>query len=120
SIVVTQTGDYNVTVKNNEGCSGYDTITIRYWNEATSVKDVKAAEKISIFPNPAGSVINVVSEEKKMKSISVIDASGKIIWEQQVNTKTIQLSSEYWAAGIYNIEIRLSDKTLNFRQAIVK
>ena len=120
SIVVTQQGDYHVAVQNKEGCSGTDTIVVRHWNESTGNKGVQVVDKISVFPNPAGSVVNIVSEDKEIKTIRVYDANGKVILEQQVNSGSHQLNSENWTSGIYTIEIGLGDKKLNFRQAIVR
>jgi hypothetical protein len=120
SIVVTQTGDYTVEVSNNDGCMGYDSITVRFWNETTSTQVLHSAEKIKIYPNPASTVINILSEEKEMKTIRIYDAAGKIIWMQESHAKSMQINSEGWAAGIYTIEIVMPENTVNFRQAIVK
>jgi hypothetical protein len=113
SIVVTQTGDYSVEVSNNDGCMENDSITVRFLNETTSTQVLHSAEKIKVYPNPASTFINIFSEEKKMKTIRIYDAAGKIIWMQEVHAKSMQINSERCAAGIYTIEIVMLEKTVN-------
>jgi len=120
SIVVNQVGDYHVAVQNNEGCTGADTLVVKYWDESTGYNAIQIMEKISVYPNPAGSVVNIVSEEKEIKMIRVFDANGKLIIEQQVNANSFKLQTENWNSGIYIIEIGVEDKKLNFRQAIIR
>lgn len=60
SIKVIKEGVYFVKVTDHYGCEEYPYITVRYWLKGNT--SLKESIGIRIFPNPAKSVLNIVSE----------------------------------------------------------
>ncbi len=69
----------------------------------TAVSSINANSNISIFPNPAGDYINVVSSEPIAK-ISVMDVAGRILSEQSANTQEKTNISQL-APGVYIVKV---------------
>ena len=77
---------------------------------SSSLNDISSeTPAISIFPNPASSVVNIISENT-MDEIKVENALGQIIQQLQPKQKTISLSLP--KPGIYFISIKTEKQTL--------
>jgi hypothetical protein len=102
----TVTGSYAVVVTNASGCSDTSScLTIDL-----SGLDVKDITKISVQPNPSWGMFNITSDKVLIGTLTVTDASGRIITTEALNglTKTIDLSSA--VTGVYYFTIS-SDAT---------
>jgi hypothetical protein len=81
------------------------------YSKKVAVKNSSQLISISIFPNPASSVLQVQipSKQKGVASIVISDASGKAVYRQQVlvsegnNARSIPVAS--LANGLYQITI---------------
>jgi len=68
------------------------------------VKENKAEIVISIYPNPATSVLNLhLSNNKTIDKVTITDVTGKIVKKQTENTA--QINVEKLAPGLYVTEI---------------
>jgi hypothetical protein len=102
----TVTGSYAVVVTNASGCSDTSScLTIDL-----SGLDDKDLTKISVQPNPSWGMFNITSDKVLIGTLTVTDASGRIIATEALNglTKTIDLSSA--VTGVYYFTIS-SDAT---------
>ena len=100
------TGSYAVVVTNASGCSDTSAcLTIDL-----SGLDDKDITKISVQPNPSWGMFNITSDKVMIGTLTVTDASGRIIATEALNglTKTIDLSSA--VTGVYYFTIS-SDAT---------
>ena len=97
SLMATANGYYNVLVTDTNGCS--DTATT-YMLGNLGVNTIKSASGISIYPNPANSVINIVSGINVKAVLTGIE--GGVIMEQN-NARKMDIS--HLSAGIYFIEL---------------
>jgi hypothetical protein len=100
------TGSYQVVVTNATGCSDTSAcVTIN-----VSGLDDKDMTKFSVQPNPSWGMFNITSDKVMVGTLTVTDASGRIIATEALNglTKTIDLSSA--VTGVYYFTIS-SDST---------
>lgn len=66
---------------------------------------VYQASSVKIFPNPANQFLNI-EYDGKIKSIEVIDLSGKIIYKTSVNNSALlKINTAFWENGLYLISI---------------
>jgi hypothetical protein len=97
----TVTGSYAVVVTNASGCSDTSScLTIDL-----SGLDDKDITKISVKPNPSWGMFNLSSDQVLIGTLTITDASGRIIGTEALNglTKTIDLTSA--VTGVYYFTI---------------
>ena len=97
--IATKNGSYNVVVSDANGC--VDTSASYVINNIVSeVNTVINTDKISIYPNPATSVINI--DAPQLVNVKILSPDGKVIIAQN-NTKQVNVAS--LANGLYFIEL---------------
>ena len=71
-------------------------------NPNTSVSQIKSnSNTISIFPNPINNELNVLCDNE-IKKIEIMDAMGKLIWNQNFQSSTsVKINLENQPKGIY-------------------
>jgi hypothetical protein len=95
-------GNYVVTVTNEFGCSDESDVI-----EVVSSISENESNTIVLWPNPVKDVINISLEENLQNEvIQIFDAAGRIIYQNQINGKYIQIDMNPWPAGIYNLRIQ--------------
>ncbi len=95
-------GNYVVTVTNEFGCSDESDVV-----EVVSSISENESNAIVFWPNPVKDVVNISLEENiQNEVIQIFDATGKIIYQNQINGKIFQLDTSAWPAGIYNLRIQ--------------
>ena len=80
-----------------------------------SVKELAQTNNYDVFPNPFNSYITIRSSENddfKKKTISVLDVSGKLIYQQESVGANTNLNLEFLQAGIYFIKIGDNSETI--------
>ena len=98
--------DYPVLISNN-----LETVEDR-----TEIKTSTAF--IDIYPNPSSKKINIRSD-KKIKSLQIIDKTGKLILEEEQNFKEIDIS--HIATGLYIAKISLNESDqLILKKLVIK
>lgn len=80
----------------------------------TSIEDF-TTHNIQIFPNPAKDKVNIFFnlDQGYTAQLSVIDNSGKVVWNAEMNTngsnsKILDVST--FSKGVYFVKIRVNDK----------
>lgn len=86
----------------------------------TSVKKLDEISMLEVFPNPAKNQINVVFDIKDNVQISIVDLSGKIVYQKQTNSygfnkQVIDIGN--LQPGVYTIVVK-SDNTISPRKFI--
>ena len=96
------------------------------WPVKTDTKELLSENnKISLFPNPAQSKLNIAFDLEKREEavlVRIIDMSGKILRERDysdVKTETISLDVNELPNGIYNLQIQTlgNYRTMRFVKA---
>jgi hypothetical protein len=99
SITVSSTGCIDQNININGDCFG---------SPAASINDISKNEKISIYPNPATSVINMKGVPAK-STIKVYDISGKLVLEKDATQTNVSadniltLNVNGLPAGVYTV-----------------
>jgi len=81
-----------------------------------NVLSVKESSKVSIkaFPNPVTDILHIESPSK-VKSVSVVDASGKFVSSYKLNTAKSQINLSGLVPGIYFVNIEMEDVTQSIK-----
>jgi lysyl endopeptidase len=101
--------DYFVIVTDSEGCEAYsDTITI---GAPLSVQNTSSIYEAIIYPNPAGSEVNIAMELDRTQqlAITVYNASGQIYHKEFLNNfknGIFKMNVENFASGVYFVKIQ--------------
>jgi 1,4-alpha-glucan branching enzyme len=93
-----------------------------YSNEATveSQNQKPGASAITMYPNPASSVLNITArEDEKRVSVQIISLQGVVVkrFELKGGNSSIQLDVSSWREGLYIVESRSSDSL--FREQLM-
>lgn len=81
------------------------TVLAKYGSTVLATKEIKKKSKISVFKN--NDVFSVISEEKEILNIEVMDASGRMISNEKVNKKYHNLPIN--KTGVFIIKVILKD-----------
>ncbi len=93
-----------------------DNFTVESINLATSEVNVQK-NNIKVYPNPFADVVNI-SDVSKVKSISVMDMSGKLVKTIDKPSATIHLGD--LTSGMYMVVLNLNDGSKQTIKAIKK
>jgi hypothetical protein len=72
-------------------------------NGIAGIENVKSQPSVSIYPNPATSIVNIST--KNATSIKVINSIGQTIYSSNVNSSTESIDVSNFATGVYFVEI---------------
>jgi hypothetical protein len=76
----------------------------------TSIANTVAPASVTIWPNPANTVINIHVYEPT--NITIRDITGREVWTTKATKAQLQINTTTWPRGIYTIEARNSGKTI--------
>ncbi len=96
-------GEYTVVVTEN-GCSA---VSNPFDYFLVSVKDI-VTKAISVYPNPATSMLNITAE--RISAIALSDISGKVLISRNENTNTTTLDMSMLASGNYILTVRTGNE----------
>jgi hypothetical protein len=113
-------GTYNVTVRDSFGCASRDSVVVP---GITGVNSVAAATpRISLFPNPANNLLNVIIESPQpiVAKIEALDMTGRVVYSAPANIAghyNLLLNLTDFSSGIYVLQ--LSSETQSVHQRFV-
>ena len=86
---------------------------------SSSVVDVEEinADEISIYPNPVTSVVNISVDN--MNSVSVYNAMGQLVYEQNADDDVINIDVSSWSNGLYYVNVMTSEGKKLLQKLIV-
>jgi hypothetical protein len=96
---------YTVTGTDCNGCTNSANIAV---NIITGIKTIDASTSISIYPNPASGVIQVISERYSVNSVEIYNLLGEKIYTSPitVNRLPITINIADFPNGVYVVEVR--------------
>ena len=116
----TEPGSYTITwtYEDAEGntTTQKQTVVVEQ-SEETAITDI-TAENISFYPNPADNQLNVVTETRTIKRISITDMAGSILIEKANIQRRETINISQLNSGIYII--RIETKEGHFSRKLVK
>ena len=75
-------------------------------NSALSTVETSAKNKLQLYPNPFADVINI-SDVKDVKSVSIVDVSGRLVKSIDKPSSTLQLRE--LNSGMYVVILNMND-----------
>ena len=99
-------GVYSVTVEDELGCK----VTATYTLENLSIDELD--NQINLYPNPASEYVEINSSTEMIESISVINITGKLMQEHQVNAMQYRINNTELARGMYFIKIKMRNQEI--------
>jgi PKD repeat protein len=103
----THTITYSVT---QNGCTGSSNSTITV--DACSGLEDTENMPIIIYPNPTNGLLKIEGMSSDMKTIELIDATGRVASKWNVNGNSMQLDLSKFATGNYNLKISSIEKVI--------
>lgn len=98
-------GDYSVSVTDNNSCSG----TSNALSFTTDLNDIRNEMAVIIYPNPTEGKATITSGEV-IESILISDVTGKLIYANRLNSKSEQV--EIPTPGVYFVKTYLRTKII--------
>jgi hypothetical protein len=108
-------GNYDACLIAVNQC-GPDTSCFNFNIEHVGIQEHTLTNKIYIYPNPVRSLLNIESNNLNIKTITIIDLSGKLMKIETENTNTIDVSN--LPLGVYLLEIQTDDETVDYHRFI--
>jgi hypothetical protein len=108
------TGNYYCVVFDNNQCHSD---TVSYFVTEVDITETSYGF-INIFPNPFSDNINILFSDDKKRDVFLIDALGRIVYENSFSEKRISLDTENLASAIYLLKVKTSKQV--FYRRIVK
>lgn len=108
------TGQVNVVVTNQMGCSNADSLQILVSASTSSVHDLEAWDW-QLYPNPAGSWLEVSwpSTIQTPVNARIFDTSGRKLAEMRL--ENTRISIEQFPAGMYFLELQYAEQAMRRR-----
>ena len=116
TITVNKDDIYFVKVSNDKGCTGGDTIVVRYWAPGSS--SLLETSKINIFPNPSQNLLNIISEGAIIEKTEIFEMSGKSVFARSEKSKDLIVDTANWADGMYRINLHSEGKIYKIKLSI--
>lgn len=107
---------YNYT--NGNGCSASQTSSITV-DGCLGIEEYEA-NLISVFPNPSDALFTVKSEGLMLKSVSVCNQLGQMVYDQQSNQMQHEVNLMNFANGVYTIRVNYESGVKNIRVILNK
>ena len=109
AVTYTTAGSFTTTlIAYNTDESITDTVTLSVTVTDSGVAvDENAISKISVYPNPTSSIINIAAEG--MQNITIIDMAGRVVMSKDVNSNFETIDAEGFAKANYMVRITTAD-----------
>lgn len=107
---------YNYT--NGNGCSASQTSSITV-DGCLSIEE-QDANLISVYPNPSDALFIVKSEGLILKSVSVYNQLGQMVYDQQSDQLQHEVNLINFASGVYTIRVNYESGMKNIRVILNK
>lgn len=118
SYTATETGWYSVLATNNNGCGA---ISDSVYVVVLGINSTANNPAINIYPNPASTSVNIlVSQETVGAIINMIDATGKIVMERTIEEPLQIISTQHLAKGVYTVEVRHINGSINQTKLVLQ
>jgi len=106
SIEVNYTDSFIVSVIDNFGCIGIDTIYVEFTTDISKVEN----EEIRVFPNPANEYIFISSNNSTLEKVEIYDAIGRQILNKTINSVEANIPILNLPEGLYFVRSYTQNK----------
>jgi hypothetical protein len=85
----------------------------------TGVSSIENTQEISIYPNPASTMLTVVAPEK-ITHLKVLDLLGNVVYEEDGLQNILTLNTSAYSKGIYFVVVNTDKQTFTNKIQIIK
>lgn len=113
-------GVYTVLLIVENPC-GADTIERQVNVDPVGVNDIKLAQQIAVYPNPANSMLFVDSRKSEgLKSVTIVDIAGRKIHEVRTLQAIEKIDVSNLRAGLYFLKLTTTDNKSIVQKVSIK
>lgn len=105
------------TIYTNSMYFSHVTVPCSSWQVGTN--DLVAAPLFSVYPNPASGYVDVIKSSNEVCTYKLIDATGRVVREQQSTGSRTRILLNGLAAGVYVLQLE-SDSGVSSQEIIVQ
>jgi hypothetical protein len=97
------------------GCSTSGSFVITC-DSTTGIMNLNYSNEIIIYPNPTKDIVNIESQKLNIKSVRIMDLSGRIIIEKDnINKDNVQVHLFELSKGMYFIEVNFENTIRKYK-----
>jgi hypothetical protein len=85
----------------------------------TGINDIPSNYSVSVYPNPATSVVNVASDYN-MKSVTLVNYVGQTVYTQPVTGNSCQINVSNYVTGMYFVRIETADGSVITKRVTIE
>jgi hypothetical protein len=104
-----QVGGSELYVAENAGTGEFTDSTLVFEStpdNTNGITYIKGNNQLSVYPNPSTEYVVVKNNlNMNLGSISVIDAMGRKIYQQNTAQTSVEINTSSWSAGLYMIQV---------------
>ena len=114
SIANVHSGTYNVTITDANSCTATASAVVT----VTGILALSNNSTVSIYPNPASNVLNLVWSEKSNAEVTVLDLNGAVI-STFVTSGDMKSVCDVHSLATGSYILRITDKSSNQQQSML-
>lgn len=80
--------------------------------DALGVTDLNDNSGISVYPNPASDILNVISAKGNVESFTLTDTAGRIVLSNKLNAQSNKINIGHLPNGVYILNLKINGKTI--------
>ena len=84
---------------------------------SAGIEDVVVENNVSVYPNPAKSVVNVYAES--LNKVTVYNSVGQVVYTQVADSDNVMINVESWTNGLYYINMETKAGVKSSQKVIV-
>jgi hypothetical protein len=92
--------------------------TFNFNNDHVSVNELNTSSELSVFPNPANNVINVIGDDFNGSILQMISVNGMLIREEQMDQNSYQINVSELPSGLYFLSVT-SDSNSSHKRIVI-
>ncbi len=103
-------GCYTVTVTDANGCTNNSNACIISQSPTSLLQNTSLS--FEIYPNPTNGLITIVTPSHELKTIRLVDVTGRVILEMQELNELTDLDLSKYSKGVYYLNVKTATGTL--------
>lgn len=96
---------YTVTGVDINGCQNKTTYVLTV-NICEGIAENKMISGLNVYPNPTSGMLNIELNNSTVKSVQIIDLTGKVVGTANGNSKVTELNMSNLSNGVYYVKIK--------------
>lgn len=102
------------------GCRGFSEIRVDIEETTVDIEEVSAKIDFNIYPNPVDDQLTIRHYANGNMDVSVMDASGRVVYQQQMFGTTSYVNVSDWEGGLYFVVLQDEDGNTSTQRLVVR